>query len=140
MSNFVPNELVSCGDQDPPWMNRYIKNLIVAINNFHKKIVLPSSNIGNLLMFKNLQNQLIQSIHTAKQNYFNKISKKLCDLLNSAKCYWSLLKTILNGKKVPCILFPPFFHNSKYVTNFKEKSDQSSLTPNNSILPSGLTL
>ena len=30
-------------------------------------------------MFKNLQNQLIQSIHTAKKKYFNKISKKLFD-------------------------------------------------------------
>ena len=103
MSNFVPNELITCDDRDPPWMNRYIKNLIVVINDFHKKFVLPSNNTGNLLMFKNLQNQLIQSIHTAKQKYFNKISKKLCDPLTSIKCYWSLLKAILNGKKVPCI-------------------------------------
>ena len=114
MSNFVPNELITC--DDPPWMNRYIKNLIAAINDFHKKFVLPSSNTANLLMFKNLQNQLIQSIHTAKQKYFNKISKKLCDPLTSTKCYWSLLKTILNEKKVPCI--HPIFH--KYVTDFKE--------------------
>ena len=67
MSNIVPNKLITCGDRDPPWMNRYIKKVIVAINYFHKKFVLPSSNTGNLLMFKNLQNQLIQSIHTAKQ-------------------------------------------------------------------------
>ena len=107
MSNFVPNELITCDDRDPPWMNRYIKNLIAAINDFHKKFVLPSSNTGNLLMFKNLQNQLIQSIHTAKQRYFNKISKKLCDPLTSTKCCWSLLKTILNKKKVRCI--PPVF-------------------------------
>ena len=87
MSNFVPNELITCDDRDPPWMNRYIKNLIVAINDFQKKFVLPSSNTGNLLMFKNLQNQLIQSIHIAKQKYFNKISKTLCDPLTSTKCY-----------------------------------------------------
>ena len=97
-------------------------------------------------MFKNLQNQLIQSIHTAKQRYFKKISKKLCDPLTSTKCYWSLLKTILNEKKLPCI--PPIFHNNKYVTDFKEKSEifnsffanQCSLIPNNSILPSELKL
>ena len=34
---------------------------------FIKNWFFPSSNTGNLLMFKNLQNQLIQSIHTAKQ-------------------------------------------------------------------------
>ena len=108
MSNFVPNKLVTCDDRDPPWMNRYIKNLV---NDFHKKFVLPSSNNDNLFMFKNLQNRLIKSVHTAKQKYFNEISKKLCDQLTSTKCYWSLLKTILNGKKVPCI--PPIFHNNK---------------------------
>ena len=63
MSNFVPNELIACDDRGPPWMNRYIKNLIVAINNFYKKNVLQSSIMDNLFMFKNLQNQLIQSIH-----------------------------------------------------------------------------
>ena len=79
MSNFVPNELITCDDRYPPWMNWYIKILIAAINDFHKKLFLSSSNTGNLLMSKNLQNQLIQSILTAKQRYFNKISKKLCD-------------------------------------------------------------
>ena len=37
MSNFVSNELVTCDDLDPPWMNPYVKSLIVAINRFHKK-------------------------------------------------------------------------------------------------------
>ena len=89
---------------------------------------------------KNLQNQSIQSIHTAKQSYLNKISKNLCDPLTSTKCYWKKV----NKKKVPCI--PPIFHNNKYVTDFKEKSEifnsffanQCSLIPNNSILPSEL--
>ena len=57
-----------------------------------------------------------------------------------------MLKTILNEKKVPCI--PPIFHNNKYVTDFKEKSEvvnsffanQWFLIPNNSILPSELKL
>ena len=127
-------------------MNRCIKNLIAALNDFHKKFVLPSSNTGNLLMFKNLQNQLIQSIHTAKQRYFNKISKKLCGPLTNTKYYWSLLKTILNEKKVPCM--PPIFHNNKYLTEFKEKGEifnsffanQCSFIPNNGILPSELKL
>ena len=65
---------------------------------------------------------------------------------DSTKYYWSLLKTLLNEKKVPCI--PPTFHNNKYVIDFKEKSEvfnsffanQCSLIPNNSILPSELKL
>ena len=66
--------------------------------------------------------------------------------MTSTKCYWSLLKTVLIGKKVPYI--PPIFHNNMYVTDFKEKSeifnsffaDQSSLILNNSILQSELKL
>ena len=118
MSNFVPNELVTCDKRDPPWMKRYMKNLIVTINDFHKKIVLPSSNMDNLFIFKNLQNQLIQSIHAAKQKYFNKINKTLCKSMTSTKFYWSLLRTILNGEKIRCI--PPIFHNNKYITEKKE--------------------
>ena len=58
MSNFVPNKLVTCDDQDSPWMNCYVENLIVTINDFHKKFVLPSSNMDNLFMFEHVQNQL----------------------------------------------------------------------------------
>ena len=57
-------------------------------------------------MFRNLQKQLNQSIHTAEQKYFNKITKKLCDPLTSTKCYWSFKKILLN--------IPPIFHNNKY--------------------------
>ena len=39
MFNFVPNELVTCDNWDPPWMNRYIKNVIVTIIDFHEKFV-----------------------------------------------------------------------------------------------------
>ena len=146
MSNFILNELVTCDDQDRSWMNCYIKYLIVVINDFYKKFVLPSRNMVNLLMFKNLQNLLLQSIHKAKQNYFNKISKKICDPLTSTKHYQSLLKTILNGKKVPCISL--IFHNNKYVTDLKKRvkfltlffADECSLIPNNHILPSEQTL
>ena len=100
-------------------MTRYIKNLIADLNNFHKKNLLYLAAIWTIFLFTNLQNQLIQSIHTAKQKYFNKISKTLCDPLTSTKCSWLLLKTILNGKKVLCIA--PIFHSKKYVTDFKRK-------------------
>ena len=40
----------------------------------------------------------------------------------SSKAYWSILKTFLNDKKIPCI--PPVFHNNKFVIDFKEKSQQ----------------
>ena len=64
----------------------------------------------------------------------------------STKRYWSLLKTMLNGRKVRHI--PPLFHKNKHVTDFKEKIDifdlffaeQCSLISNRNVLPPELTL
>ena len=58
-----------------------------------------------------------------------------------AKTYWSILKTLLNNKKNPCI--PPLFHQGKFVTDFKKKAElfssffakQCSILQNSSKLP-----
>lgn len=50
-----------------------------------------------------------------------------------------MLKTLLNGNKIPCI--PPIFHENKYVTDFKEKieifnsflAEKCSLIPKRSV-------
>ena len=54
VSNFIPNETITCADRDPPWMNSYINNLIRAKDNFCKKLVLKRNNIYHLCAFKNL--------------------------------------------------------------------------------------
>ena len=64
--------------------------------------------------------------------------------MTSPKFYWSILKTFLNNKKIPCI--PPLLHDDKFITNFKEKAEifnnffskQCSLINTNSDLPSVL--
>ena len=89
-----------------------------------------------------LQAKLQSSINFFQFKYYRKISKKLPDPSTSPKCYWTLLKTLLNGRKIPCI--PPLFHDNKFITDFKEKSEifnsffakQCSLIDNGSTLPS----
>ena len=62
----------------------------------------------------------------------------------SPKTYWSALKSFQNNKKIPCI--PPIFHENKFVTNFKEKTElfnpffakQCSIIDNGSEIPSFL--
>ena len=64
----------------------------------------------------------------------------------SRKYYWSLLKILLNGNKIPCI--SPLFHGDKYIVDFQEKSeifnsffaDQCSPISNGSVLPSEFPL
>ena len=78
-----------------------------------------------LCAFKNLQNHLNQSIQRAKQNYVNKIVQRLGDLNTSSKCSWSLLKTLLNRKKILCI--PPLPHGDKYIVDFSRRVGLSNL-------------
>ena len=59
----------------------------------------------------------------------------------NTKAYWVLLKIFLNNRKIRVI--PPLFHNSKFITDFKEKAElfnsffakQCSLIKNESKLP-----
>ena len=86
-----------------------------------------------------LQDEL--GIEKSKNNYYSKLSQKLSNKATSSKAYWSVLKTFLNDKKIPCI--PPVFRINKFVINFKEKAElfnvyfagQCSLPKNNSELP-----
>ena len=58
--------------------------------------------------------------------------------------HWSILKTFLNDKNIPCIL--PLFHENKFITNFKEKAqlfntffaNQCTLFNNSNVLPNNL--
>ena len=83
-----------------------------------------------------MRNQEIVIIQSCLRSYLIKLLAR--------KVYWSILKTFLNVKKIPCI--PPVFHNNKFVIDFKEKAElfntffaeQCSLPNNKSELPKSL--
>ena len=109
-----------------------------------KSYCCSNRNMFLLEKFKALQYQLHISIEESKEKYYTKLSSRLADPLTSPKTYWSILKTFLNNKKIPCI--PPLFHENKFVTDFKEKAElfnhffvnQCSLLNNDSVLPTDL--
>ena len=82
----------------------------------------------------------------AKKKFLGNISHKLSNKNLNPEKYWSLLKIVLNGKKIPCTT--PIYHNDKFVSDIKKKFDFSNsyfaeqCTPlvNNSKLPSVLTV
>ena len=65
--------------------------------------------------------------------------------VTSRKTYRSILKTLLNNNKIPCIL--PLFHQGKYVINLKKKTElfnsssskQNTMTKSSFKLPLTLT-
>ena len=76
--------------------------------------------------FDPLQAKLQSSVNFLQHEYYRKISEKLSDPPASPKCYWILLKILLNNRKSPGI--PPLFHDSKFIVDFKEKSETLTLS------------
>ena len=70
------------------------------------------------------------SIEELKEKHHTKLSSRLADPLTSPKTYWSILKTFLNNKKIPCI--PSLFHEIKFITDLIFYVNQCSLWSNNS--------
>ena len=98
---------------------------------------------SNMLATKleKLQNLIYETLESCKSKYYKNISKNGCSKAIAPKYYWSLLKAMLNDKKVPCI--PPVFHDNKFLPDFSKKADlfnsffakQCSVIENNSVLP-----
>ena len=86
---------------------------------------------------------LTAKIEKSKEQYYTRISTKLIDPTTSLKACWSILKTVLNNQKIPCI--PPIYHTNNYITDFKEKTQifnnffakQCTLVENTTKLPIG---
>ena len=141
LNNYIPHETKICDDRDPPWMTLKIKELISEKNKLYSRIKKRNNSVLNKQLFQSLQQHLSISIENAKNKYFFSIPEKLNNPNTSIKYYWSLIKTLQNGKKVPYI--PPIYDNNRYVTDFKEKcqlfnsyfSEQCTLLKNISTLP-----
>ena len=145
MSNFIPNEIITIDDRDPPWINKKIKYLIKNKTEYFKNFFNPN-NAASIRHFQQMQESLQRNIEISKERYYSKLSAKLTNNKINPKCYWTILKTFLNNKKIPCI--PPLIHNNQFVTDFKEKCElfnsffakQCSLIETGSTLPTQFTL
>ena len=94
---------------------------------------------------KDVQAQLNFLIEKSKGKYYSRLTSKLSGISKSSKTYWSILKSFLIGKKVPCI--PPVFENNEYSTDYQKKAElfnsffgsQCCIINNNSQLPPALS-
>ena len=143
--NYIPQETITCDDRDRPWINNNIKELIHEKSQAYKSYGQNDNNIFSDHQFELFQPKLNSLIEKSKSNYYTRLSKTLSDPMTAPKSYWSILKTLLNNKKIPRI--PPLLQDDKFITNFKEKAEifnnffvkQCSLKNTNSDLPSVLS-
>ena len=120
MSNFIPNETMILDDKYPPWLNKNIKSMTDYKNAIYKKLIHHNDNHLKLLL-RYFQVLLNTKIEHGKRKYFENIPHGLSNKNLNLKKYCSLLKIILNGRKMSCI--PPVYHNEKFVSDMKKKCD-----------------
>ena len=90
LSNFIPHEILTIDDKDPPWFikkikniiqekNKKIKNIIQEKNNVYKSYQNSKSNSNTyyLTRLKVLQEDLHNAIEVFRLNYYSRISYKL---------------------------------------------------------------
>ena len=120
-SNFCPYKTIVCNDNEPPWLTDEIKEKIrekdIAFIHYQNS----NKNQHETIVFNELVNQLSEEIKDAKYNYYSDISEKLNNPTTCRKKYWSILKTLLNGNKVP--LIPPLNIGNQFIIDFKEKAE-----------------
>ena len=91
-----------------------------------KKAMVQSFNGNNnnydaYLKLQIISTELSKMMLKRKEDYYRLVSDKLKNLCTNVKSYWSILKTLYNGKKIP--LIAPILINNKIISNFKEKSN-----------------
>ena len=101
-------------------MTTKIKELIFQKNKLYSRIKKRNNSFLNRALLHTLQQHLSKPIENAKQKtkekksrIFFRISEKLKNPNTSIMYYWSLIKTLLNEKKVPCIR--AIYDNNRYV-------------------------
>ena len=119
MSKYIPDEMKVFNNQKLPWMNAEIEKLFIARNDVFKKHLQNNRNCYYTYKCKALQWKPEDLIKSSKQTHYKRVFGNLSSVSTSSKCYWSLLKRILNDKNIPVI--PPLFHNSNFI--FKENSN-----------------
>ena len=97
-------------------MNKEIKRLIHKKKNIFHCFHLNNNDKQLLDRLEDLQTNFL--IERSKGNYYSRITSKLFDFGKSFKAFWSILKSSLFEKKIPCILY--LFGNNEYITYFKK--------------------
>ena len=120
-------------------MNAEIENLITAKNDVFKKQLKNNRNRYYTYKYKALQWKLQNLKESFKESYYKRVSGNQSSVSTSSKCYWFLLKRMLNDKKIPAII-----SYNNFISNLKEKSglfnkhfsEKCSLIQSKSTIPS----
>jgi len=78
-------------------------------------------NNQDLTILENVRKYFFDLIIKSKDDYYMNLGAKWHIPLLTKKTYWSIVKTLFNGKKIPVI--PPIVSNNQIITDFKAKAN-----------------
>ena len=141
--NFIPNKIILRDDKDPPWMNDKIKNLIKR-KNWLFQCQRKSGNL-DYASLNSITQDISNAVNSSKLKYHERLALNLNDPKTAQKTYWKILKTFVNGTKIP--LIPPLLVGNQLVTDFLVKanlfndyfSQQCTTVDNDSSIPPNIT-
>ena len=106
---YIPYEAKICDEPNPPRLTTKIEYSFPRKTSYilvlKRGIIILSTNIWFIVC-----SNIDRKCKKQKKNVFI-VSEKLKKPNTSIKGYWSLIKTLLNGKKLPC--FPPIYDNNR---------------------------
>ena len=112
--NYMLNKFILCDDKEPPWINEEIKSLIHRKNSLYQRQ--RKSGSIDYTSLNALTIDISNAISSSKLKYHERLTNKLNVPKTAPKTYWAILKTFVNGSKIP--LIPPLVADSKLVTDF----------------------
>ena len=117
--NFFPNKIIVCEDKEPPWMNDEIKKMIKR-KNWLFQSQRKSCNF-DFAILNSLTQDISDAVTSSKLKYYDRLANKLNNPKAAPKTYWKILKTFVNGAKIP--LRPPLLVGNQLVSDFLVKAN-----------------
>ena len=141
VSNYIPNEVITIDDKDPPWITSEIKDKFTYKKILFEQYINNGRSLYDWNKVETARNEIINAITNSKMRHYERLNSKLSSPNTAPKVYWSILKSLYCDKKIPVI--PPLFQNNNFITSFSEKANlfniffanQCSLLNNASTLP-----
>ena len=121
LSSNIPNKVVKCNDKDAPWVTAEIKTAIKRKHRVYKIFLQRGRKQEDWIKVKDVRKETSKIILDAKEKYYLKLGRKLSDLSNGIKTYWTTLNKLMNKKSIAGI--PPILENGIIVTNVDIKAN-----------------
>ena len=81
-AQYVLNKIITCDDQDPPWMTAFLKSAIKRNYRLYNKYVKRGQKPNHWEYMRKVRNEASSKITKAKDGYLSNLSEKLSDPTN----------------------------------------------------------